>query len=319
MNKLAYLGFGLLLTGCGSDSDPITPPAPVSKQIKTLEVFELGAESKLTKTKQYQFSYTNNRLSQVTIIQGFGESQRSNRVLCQYQGQSAGQLDPSLTTRLPAGWKNTVSGQILGNLLGFDQRGYSLCAFDLQNAALMTETEYLDTASKTEPLFEYTWRHTKNSTQDESGFTPKVSLDPDGDGPLLPSDCTTTTCDLSFFGLNAMTTSYVQLNDRMLADTINNLLYVYEFENQNIKQVTEYRYADTDPVTASRQLDQLTQISQQRYRYTQNQVQICSNRSQTVTYYDQQRMVERLSLSAGDDAKACTADDVVVLQEKFSY
>ena len=319
MNKLAYIGFGLLLTGCGSDSDPITTPAPVSKQIKTLEVFELGAESKLTKTKQYEFMYTNNRLSQVTTIQGFGESQRSSRVLCQYQGQSAGQLDPTQTTRLPAGWRSTVSGQILANLLGFDQRGYSLCAFDLQNAALMTETEYLDTMSKTEPLFEYVWVHTKNGTQDESGFTTKVNLDPDGDGPLAPSDCTATTCDLSFFGLNAMITRYVQLNDRMLADTINSLLYVYEFENQNIKQVTEYRYADNDPVTASRQIDQLTQIDQQRYQYKPDQVQICGNYSQTVMYYDQQRMVERLSLGAGDDAKACTADDVVVRQEKFGY
>lgn len=314
MNKLAYLGFGLLLTGCGSDSDPIAPPAPVSKQIKTLEVFELGTDSKLTKTKQYQFSYTNNRLSQVQTTRGSGEDQQLGRVLCQYQGQSAGQLDPIKTTRLPV---MGVSSEIIAILLGFDQRAISLCAFDLQNSAIMIETEYLDKISKTVPLFEYTWTHTKNSTQDESGFTTKTSVDENGN--LQPSsECASSACDKLLF-FNNMTTRYVQSNDRMLADTINNLLYVYEFENQNIKQVTEYRYADTDPVTASRQLDQLTQISQQRYQYTQNQVQICSEGSQTVMYYDQQRMVERLSLSAGDDAKSCTADDVVVRQEKFSY
>ncbi|MEC7119144.1 MAG: hypothetical protein VXW65_04465 [Pseudomonadota bacterium] len=312
MNKLAYLGFGLLLSGCGSDSDPVTPA--VSSQIKALEVFELGAESKLTKTKQYQFTYTNNRLSQVQTMQGSGESQRSGRVWCQYQGQSVGPLDSSRTTQLPV---MGVSGQILGSLLGFDQRSYSLCAFDLQNAALMTETEYLDTVSKTVPLFEYTWTHTKNSTQDESGFTTKTSVDESGN--LQPSsECASSACDTLLF-FNNMTTRYVQLNDRMLADTVNNLLYVYEFENQKIKQVTEYRYADIDPVTASRQLDQLTQIDQQRYQYTPNRVQICSEGSQTVMYYDQQRMVERLGLSAGEDGKSCTVDDVVVWQEKFTY
>lgn len=319
MNKLAYLGFGLLLTGCGSDSDPVTPAAAVSTQIKTLEVFELGAESKLTKTKQYQFSYTNNRLSQVQTTRGSGEDQRLGRVLCQYQGESTDLLDSTRTTVLPNGWQTNPLGQTLGALLDLDYRGYSLCAFDMQNAAVMIETEYLDGLDKPAPVFEYTWAHTKNSTQSEAGFTTRTSLLSDGNELSSPPQCNDSACDNLLFGLNRMITRYVQLNDRMLADTINNLLYVYEFENQNIKQVTEYRYADTDPVTASRQLDQLTQISQQRYQYTPNQLQICSTSSQTLTYYDQQRMVERLSLSAGDDAKACTADDVVMRQEKFSY
>lgn len=303
----------LALVGCNNDADQTTP----STQIKTLEVYEQGAEGKLTPTKQYRFEYQQGRLAQVHTY-GTDPNKRIGHVLCRYQGKiTRSILDMDQQTLLPNGWKLSPTGEILIQLLNFDDREYSLCAFDQQNAALMTETEYFDALDQTEPLFAYTWSNTQQNDQQINGFSTVVHFGKDS--PPIPECPDSFVCDVLLFGFQNMTTRYVQLNNHMLANTTRRFLYVYDFENKKIKTKKIYQYTGDDLSQLTTQIDQLTLLDQVQYRYMPNQVQYCGQQWQIMTYLNQQRLVERQILGAGADGVACTMDDVVVRQEKFRY
>lgn len=303
----------LALVGCNNDSSTSSN----SKQIKTIEVYEQGVESKLTQTKQYRFEYQQGRLAQVNTY-GTDPQKRVGHVLCRYQGKiSHPVLDLEQQTQLPDGWRRSPTGQITASLLNFDQRRYSLCAFDQQYTATMNETEYLDTIDQTQPLFSYTWSSTQQNRQQTTSFSTLVTL---GDNaPPIPECSDAFVCDLLLFGFQNMTTRYVQINDLLLADTINHQLYAYDFENQKIKTKTIYQYTGDDVSQLATQLEQLTVLDQIQYRYTTNQVQRCGRLSQEIDFLNQQQWVERQTLGVGADGVACTVDDVVVRQEKFRY
>lgn len=303
----------LALVGCNNDANQTA----LSTQIKTLEVYEQGAEGKLTPTKQYRFEYQQGRLAQINSY-GTDPNKRIGYVLCSYQGKiSQSVIDQEQQTQLPDGWRRSPTGEILIPLLGLDDREYSLCAFDQQNAALMTETEYSDKLEQTKPLFTYTWSSTQQNSQQINGFTTVVNF---GEGASPIPECPDSfDCDLLLFGFHNMTTRYVQLNSHMLVNTARRFLYVYEFEKKNIKTKKIYQYTGDDLSQLSTQLDQLTLLDQVEYRYAPNQVQRCGQQWQMMTYWNQQRLLERQTLGAGADGVACTVDDVVVRQEKFSY
>lgn len=303
----------LALVGCNNDADQIAP----STQIKTLEVYEQGAEGKLTPTKQYRFEYQQGRLAQVHTY-GTDPSKRIGSVLCGYQGKiTRSVLDMDQQTQLPNGWRLSPTGEILNQLLNFDDREYSLCAFDQQNAALMTETEYFDVLDQTEPLFAYTWSNTQQNDQQINGFSTVVHFGKDS--PPIPQCPDSFACDLLLFGFQDMTTRYVQLNNHTLANTTRRFLYIYDFENKKIKTKKIYQYTGDDLSQLTTQIDQLTLLDQVQYRYMPNQVQRCGRTSQQIDFLNQQRLVERQTLGVGADGVACTVDDVVVRQEKFRY
>jgi uncharacterized lipoprotein NlpE involved in copper resistance len=301
----------LALVGCNNDSSTSSK----SKQIKTIEVYEQGVESKLTQTKQYRFEYQQGRLAQVNTY-GTDPQKRVGHVFCGYQGKiSQPVIDLEQQTVLGTGWQQSPTDQILATLLGIDQ-STSLCKFDLQDDAVMTQTEYVDKIDANIPFVVYTWSATQQNAQAVTGFSAVVDR-----GLTSPTDCasSSTGCDVQQRDVGNTITRFVQINQHLLADTINHQLYAYDFENQNIKTKTIYQYTGDDLSQLATQLEQLTVLDQIQYRYTTNQVQRCGRLSQEIDFLNQQQWVERQILGAGADDVACTVDDVVVRQEKFSY
>jgi len=302
----------LALVGCNNDSSTSSK----SKQIKTIEVYEQGVESKLTQTKQYRFEYQQGRLAQINTY-GTDPQKRVGHVFCGYQGKiSQPVIDLEQQTVLGTGWQQSPTDQILATLLGIDQLNDSLCAFDQRDAAVMIQTEYVDKIETDSPFVVYTWSATQQNAPAVTGFSAVVDR-----GLVSPTDCTpsSTGCDVQQQGVGNTITRYVQINDHLLADTINHHLYVYDFDNQKIKTKTIYQYTGDDLSHLATQLEQLTVLDQIQYRYTTNQVQRCGRLSQEIDFLNQQQWVERQILGAGADDVACTVDDVVVRQEKFSY
>jgi uncharacterized lipoprotein NlpE involved in copper resistance len=301
----------LALVGCNNDADQTTP----STQVKTLEVYEQGAEGKLTPTKQYRFEYQQGRLAQVHTY-GTDPNKRIGYVLCGYQGKiSQPLIDQEQQTVLGGGWQQTPTDNILAALLGIGQLNDRLCAFDQRDAAVMTQTEYVDKIDSDQPFVVYTWSATQQNAQVVTGFNAIVDR-----GLASPTDCTSSTaCDVQPQDVGNTVTRFVQLNQRLLADTINHQLYAYDVDHQNIKTKTVYQYTGDDLSQLATQLEQLTVLDQIEYRYTTNQVQRCGRTSQQIDFLNQQRLVERQTLGVGADGVACTVDDVVVRQEKFRY
>lgn len=302
----------LALVGCNNDANQTAP----STQIKTLEVYEQGAEGKLTPTKQYRFEYQQGRLAQINSY-GTDPNKRIGYVLCGYQGKISQQvIDQEQQTVLGNGWLQTPTDQILATLLGIGQLNDSLCTFDQRDAAVMTQTQYVDQIDLDQPFVVYTWSASQQNNQAVTGFSAFVDR-----GLTRSGDCasSSTGCDVQQPDVGNTITQFVQINQRLLADTINHQLYAYDFENQNIKTKTIYQYTGDDLSQLATQLEQLTVLDQIQYRYTTNQVQRCGRTSQQIDVLNQQRLVERQTLGAGADGVVCTVDDVMVRQEKFSY
>lgn len=324
----------VLITGCSNDNDSDPVVATSKKQLKNIDAFSSTDQGlTLNQVRHDKLTYINNRLSKVDIFAEKGIDQAwgttddvlASTVKCSFSGQVSGALrDPRLEFQMPKLTAFTGNGNLALIMLTPYTYPSSYCALDYKNDLAFTEDQFIPAlsveANKDKPSVSSYWKALQaNNVRAGSQNLTLLS------GMSYP-DCEigNSVCDLLNFGIDNNKTTFNYSGSDIIIDPIKHLIHRYTFEKDNIKTETVYKY-DGDVNTALSKIDTLTVISNSQIERTATLVRTCTtanlaiNSSQVIETLNNGIVVQKDLLSAGDDGKACTADDFIVSREKYSY